>query len=70
MGFYTEARDLARAAIKQLLSTGQSVSYAGRSLTMADLGELQRIEAEYSQKADCENGLVSGRGRVINVTPV
>lgn len=70
MATYTERLVLVRAAIDQILSSGQNVSYQGRSLGMANLSELRKLEKEYEAAAALETAKCKGRSRLIYVTPV
>lgn len=70
MGVYTDQLALVRSAIREVLTSGQSVSYQGRSLTMTDLKTLRDLEKDYEAKAAQETACVKGRNRVIYVTPL
>lgn len=58
------------AAIHEILVTGQSVSYQGRSLSMADLDSLRKLEKEYEAEAANELATCAGRSRVYNIAPM
>lgn len=58
-----------RTAISDLLASGQSVSYAGRSLTMSNLSELRKLEKDYENQAAQEMARKPGRNRVSYITP-
>lgn len=71
MATYAERLVSVRTAIDELVAGGQSVSYQGRTLTMASLESLMKLEEKYAEKA-AQEGLPSsqrGRNRVIYVTP-
>lgn len=55
--------DLTRAAIAQILSTGQSYASDGRSLSRADLNALRETEKHYEAKI----AISSGGGLVRNL---
>lgn len=67
---YSERLAAVKAAIDDLVAGGQSVSYEGRSLTMANLAELRKLESEYESKAAEELAKTAGRSRVYYVTPI
>ncbi len=67
---YAERLVKVKAAIDDLVESGQSVSYEGRSLTMANLTELRKLEVEYENKAAEELAKCPGRSRLFYVTPV
>ena len=67
---YTVRLTKVRAAIDEILEGGQNVSYNGRSLGMADLSELQKLEERYESRAAAEQAACGGRTRIIYVTPV
>lgn len=72
MATYKERLVAVRTAIDELVAGGQSVSYNGRSLTMASLEQLVKLEELYAGKAAQEDlpECQRGRNRVIYVTPV
>lgn len=72
MATYKERLVQVRTAIDELVAGGQSVQYQGRSLTMASLDTLMKLEEAYAQKAAQEDLAASkrGRSRVIYVTPL
>ena len=70
MGTYTERLVLVRKAIDEILVSGQSVSYQGRSLTMADLRMLRDLEKDYEAQAANETATCKGRNRITYVTPL
>lgn len=72
MGVYTEQLALVRTAIRDLLTSGQHVSYNGRSLQMADLSTLRKLEKEYEIAAAAENNTApcKGRSRITYIQPV
>lgn len=70
MATYTERLALVRSAIDEILTGAQAVSYEGRSLSMANLSELRKLEIEYQNEATKELACQSGRNRVVYVTPV
>lgn len=69
---YTQRLEAVRTAIDELVTGGQSVSYQGRSLTMASLESLRKLEDDYAAKAaqealpDCSKG----RSRILYITPL
>jgi hypothetical protein len=67
---YAERLVLVKTAIDELLTSGQAVSYEGRSLSMANLSELRKLEIEYENKAAEELAPCAARSRIIYVTPV
>lgn len=67
---YAERLVKVRAAIDALVVSGQSVSYEGRSLTMANLSELRKLEIEYENKAAQELANCPARSRTYYPTPV
>jgi ketopantoate reductase len=67
---YAERLALVKTAIDDLLVTGQSTSYEGRSLTFSNLSELRKLEIEYENKAAEELAKTAGRSRVYYVTPI
>lgn len=71
MATWAERLESVRTAIDELVAGGQSVSYQGRSLTMASLESLMKLEEKYSEKAAQENLPTQqrGRNRIIYVTP-
>lgn len=60
---YTERLRLVRIAIDRILAGHQSVSYADRQYTRANLGQLQALEQRYERLARQEAAQLSGRGR-------
>lgn len=68
MATYTERLELVRNAIDHILTTGQNVSYQGRSLGMANLAELRKLEVAYQIEAQNESG--KARNRIVYVTPL
>jgi hypothetical protein len=71
MPTYAERLVKVRAAIDALLETGQGVSYEGRSLQMADLESLRKLEEIYLAKALVEaSECPPGRNRIFYVAPV
>lgn len=72
MATYKERLVAVRTAIDELVAGGQSVQYQGRSLTMASLETLMKLEEQYSEKAAQEDlaACKRGRSRVIYVTPM
>ena len=58
-----------RAAIKEILDSGQSVSKEGRVLTMADLRTLRDLEKDYEAEVAAEDAKAAGRNRIIYVVP-
>lgn len=68
---YTQRLEAVRTAIDELVAGGQSVQYQGRSLTMASLETLMKLEDKYAGLAAQENlpDCKKGRNRVIYVTP-
>lgn len=71
MATWAERLASVRTAIDELVAGGQSVSYQGRTLTMASLDSLMKLEEKYSEKAAQEAlpATQRGRNRVIYVTP-
>lgn len=67
MGIYAEQLLMVRKAIKDILETGQNVSYQGRSLGMANLATLRELEKDYEAGAAKEAG--TGRSSVTYVEP-
>lgn len=67
---YAERLVKVQAAIDALVSSGQSVSYEGRNLTMANLSELRKLETEYANKAAQELANCPSRSRTYYPTPV
>jgi hypothetical protein len=69
---YTNAEmwQLTRATIAALMTSGQTVSYQGRSLTMANLGELRKAETDYKALMDLDLAARPGRSRVAYIIPV
>lgn len=70
MGVYADQLALVRSAITEILTSGQSVSYQGRSLSMADLKTLRELEKDYEEKAAQEVASSKGRSRLTYVTPI
>lgn len=76
MGIYVDRLKKIRAAIDEILDTGQSVSYSGsgssRTLTSADLKELRDFEAATIPLAEQETAdkCKTGRSRVSYVVPI
>lgn len=69
---YTDRLVAVRTAIDELVAGGQSVTYQGRSISMANLDSLMKLEEKYSNLA-AQEGLSDcnkGRSRVVYVTPV
>lgn len=56
-----------RDAIDAILDGAQSVRYGERQVTLADLGELRRLEKDYEASATAEAR--AGRNRVTYVVP-
>lgn len=71
MATYTERLAAVRTAIDELVAGGQSVQYQGRSLTMANLDTLMKLEERYAEKAAQEemSACDRGRSRIVYVTP-
>lgn len=74
MGYYRNQLPNIRTAIEELVSTGQSTSYGGRSLTMANLTELRNLLADYEARAaleppDANPTLKQGRNRISYIVP-
>lgn len=69
MGIYTTQLALVRKAIKDILITGQDVSYKGRHLGMADLATLRQLEKDYEAAAAQETSPTRGRNRVSYIEP-
>lgn len=69
MATYTERLQYVRDAIDEILKGGQAVSYEGRSLSMANLTELRKLEVAYENAAAQEAACKKGRNRIIYVTP-
>lgn len=67
---YGEQLAKVKTAISEILETGQSVSYGGRSLTSADLKALRETERDYEIKAQAEIAETCGRSRVSYITPI
>lgn len=67
---YTQRLKKVRAAINQILDGSQSTSYEGRSMTMADISALRKIEVDYEQKAAEETAACAGRNRISYFTPI
>jgi hypothetical protein len=67
---YAERLAAVKIAIDDLIAGGQSTSYEGRSLTMANLAELRKLEQDYESKAAEELAKTAGRSRVYYVTPI
>jgi len=67
---YAERLVEVRAAISALLKSGQSVSYEGRSLQLANLSELRKLEGEYESKANAELAEAPARNRVYYPRPI
>lgn len=63
MGYYTDTLTKIRAAIDDILATGQSISDDGNMLTRADLAKLERMEERYAAKSAQETRAAAGRGR-------
>jgi hypothetical protein len=72
MGVYQDRLVLIRAAITEILETGQSVSYAGRNLTLADLKTLQDLEKDTVVLANNETSAQcgAGRSRISYIVPI
>lgn len=70
MATYTERLALVRSAIDEILTGAQAVSYEGRSLSMANLAELRKLEIDYQNEATKEIACKTGRNRIVYVTPV
>lgn len=71
MATYKQRLEAVRTAIDDLVEGGQQVTYNGRSLTMASLDSLVKLEEKYAGLA-AQEGLPAqkrGRARVIYVTP-
>lgn len=51
MATYAEKLALVEAAIEAVLTGGQDVTYDGKRVTMADLGQLKALESHYEAKA-------------------
>ncbi len=60
-----ELLTLVRTAIAELLQTGQSVAYQGRSLTMANLGELRAAERDYAARLRRETAAAAGKANKV-----
>lgn len=67
---YAERLAKVKLAIDDILEGGQNVSYEGRSLGMANLSELRKLEKDYENQAAGELALTPGRNRIIYITPV
>jgi riboflavin synthase alpha subunit len=63
-----ELLEATRTAILEIVQTGQSISADGRSLTMANLSELRKLEAEL--KVEVAAAAKAGRNRLLYVRPV
>lgn len=66
MATTAERLALVRAAIDEILQTGQSVSADGRSLTMANIAELRTMEKDLETKLAAQ----AGKSRTRYVRPV
>lgn len=66
---YAQRLQLVKNAIDELVTSGQNVSYQGRSLTLANLAELRKLEIDYANEAAKEAALCKGRNRIVYVTP-
>jgi hypothetical protein len=62
--------NLTRQAIATLMTSGQSVSYQGRSLTMANLAQLQAAELYYKNLMDQDLMARPARNRLVYVYPM
>lgn len=58
-----------RDAIDAILDGAQSVSYAGRQVTLANLGQLRELEKEYETATAAEAATSTGRSRIIYAIP-
>lgn len=66
MATTAERLTLVRAAIDEILTTGQSVSADGRRLDMANLAELRKMENDLKAELAAQ----SGKTRIRYVRPV
>ncbi len=68
-----ERLELVRLAIDEILLTGQSVAYEGKSLSMPDLNGLRALEKELMERLGSEQAASSsssvGRNQIIYVEP-
>ena len=72
MATYTQRLIGVQAAIDALLTTGQSVRFENRTITFAQLAELQKLETQYQSLAAMEKRAARGGGRagITYVTPL
>lgn len=70
MATWAQRLQLVKDAIDEILTTGQNVSYQGRSLGMANLSELRKLELAYTIEATNEAAKCKVRNRIIQVTPL
>jgi hypothetical protein len=66
---WTELRDAALTAIEEIMTSGSSVAYQGRSLTMANITELRQAVDWFQAQIDASGG-TARRSTISYIVPV